>query len=374
MANINTQVHTYNQTSGVPRWFDPVISMLDPSDVPLLGQQTMDGRSVLAKIPVDQKKPEWHDDTLLNQRDALNGSITSAATSVTVDNGQKFQVGSLLKVDDEAMRVTSVSTNTLTVTRAYGDTTAASHADNDVVVGLGLTLAEGSDPEDFRGVDRTERHNFTEIFGPYKIQVSGTQQVVPRWGVPNEFDYQTAKYFKQIGVEIEQAILYGERENDTSNNWRSMGGLTYYITSANGASVDTSTTTLTEAKLLDLLQGIYDNGGRADRVASGSKQKRTISAFNTNITVNVNQGDSRRGVVVDFFDSDFGTTFVVLDRWVRTEDLFVFPRDNIMLATLRPVQFEPLAKTGDSIKGQVLCEKSLIVKAAKHTGRFTALT
>jgi len=378
MGNLTALVRTYNQTAGVPRWLDPLISLLDPSDVPLLGQETSDGLSVLRKISVDQKKVEWLDDTLLNQRDALNGSITSAATTLDVDNGQKFQVGHLLKVDDEAMRVTSVSTNTLTVTRGYGDSDAASHADNDVVVGLGTALAEGSDPEAFRGVDRTERHNFTQIFGPYELKVSGTQMVVPRWGVPNEFDYQVGKAIKQTGVEIEQSILYGEREDDTNNAWRSFGGLTYYITSANGASVDTSTTTITEAKLLDILQAIYDAGGRADRVVAGSAQKRAISGLATaggdSITINVDQSVKRRGVVVDFLDSDFGDAFIVLDRWCRTEDVFVFPRDNIAVATLRPLVFEPLAKTGDSMKGEVVCEKSLVVKSAKHTGRFTALT
>lgn len=373
MASISSKVTTYNQSAGVPRWFDPVVSILDPSDVPLLGQQTADGRSVLAKVAVDQKKVEWQDDTLLNQRDALNGSVTSAATSWTVDTGEKFQVGSVLKVDDEVVRVTSVSSDTLTVTRNYGGT-QASHADNAVIVGLGLALPEGSDPKAFRGVDRTERSNFTEIFGPYEIKVSGTQQVVPRWGVPNEFDYQIAKYFRQTGVEIEQAILYGHKKNDTTNNWRTMGGLTHYITSANGSSVDTSTTTLTEAKLLDVMEDIWKNGGVADRVVTGSAQKRTINTFNTNVTVNFDASTRRRGVVVDFFDSDFGDVFVVLDRWVRDADLFVFPRDNVMVGTLRPLQFEPLSKTGDSIRGQTLSEKSLIVKSFAHAGRFDSLT
>ena len=58
----------------------------------------------------------------------LAESLTSAETSVDVDDATNLAIGSILLVENEQMRVTSISGNTLTVTRGYG-TTAVSHAD-----------------------------------------------------------------------------------------------------------------------------------------------------------------------------------------------------------------------------------------------------
>jgi hypothetical protein len=152
-----------------------------------------------------------------------------------------------------------------------------------------------------------------------------------------------------------------------------MGGLSYYIST----NVDSSTTTLTESALLTQLQAIFDAGGSPDRIVVGSKQKRIISSFSSPISgtiIELNRQDNGRGVVVDSYVSDFGTCMVLLDRWCRTSDLFIFNRDQASLETLRPLQFEMLAKTGDSIKGQVVCEKSLRLRREKHAAKFSALT
>jgi hypothetical protein len=65
---------------------------------------------------------------------------------------------------------------------------------------------------------------------------------------------------------------------------------------------------------------------------------------------------------------------LILDRWVRIADVFVFEREQTQLATLRPLVFEMLAKTGDSLKGQIVAEKTMKVRRYPHAGRFTALT
>ena len=62
----------------------------------------------------------------------LNGSITSSATSITVDDGTQFEPG-VVEIDDECIYVQSIAGNVLTVSpdgRAWDGTTAATHADN----------------------------------------------------------------------------------------------------------------------------------------------------------------------------------------------------------------------------------------------------
>jgi len=61
----------------------------------------------------------------------LNGAITAAATSITVDSTTTFNVNDYIQVDSEAMLIMArPSSTTLTVTRGRLGSTAAAHADN----------------------------------------------------------------------------------------------------------------------------------------------------------------------------------------------------------------------------------------------------
>lgn len=70
-----------------------------------------------------------------NASTTLNGAINNSVTSVVVTDGSKFpSTGNFrILVGTELMLVTARSSNTLTVTRGIESTTAASHADLDIV-------------------------------------------------------------------------------------------------------------------------------------------------------------------------------------------------------------------------------------------------
>ncbi len=57
------------------------------------------------------------------------GSFTSADTTLTVTDGSKFSVGDTISIESEAIYITAISTNDLTVTRGVNGTTAAAHDD-----------------------------------------------------------------------------------------------------------------------------------------------------------------------------------------------------------------------------------------------------
>lgn len=368
----STGFNTYDLTVGIKLDFEDAIYLLSPYDVPLQGTVDGSGRSAMSTGTVTAKKYEWQDEELLTQRSSLQGAITNVATTLVfkAGDGVKFAKGDVLLIDSEYIRITSISTDTATVTRSYASSTAAAHSDLAVIVGVGQTLPEGSDPEAARAVDRTGRFNYTQIFGPWLVHVTASEDAVAKYGLTgSEFDHQVANRFKEMAITFEQALIYGERLEDASNKWRSFGGLKYWITS----NVDSTTTTLTEALLLDRLQAAYDAGGNPDRIVVGSKQKRVISQFNATL-IRYNQNESDRGQIVENYDSDFGRQAVILDRWVRTADLFIYNRDQAEIKTLRPWQFEMLAKTGDATKGQVVGEKGFVFRRQQHAARFSALT
>jgi hypothetical protein len=370
---------TYNLNVGTKLSVENMIWIITPTDVPLQGTQGSDGRSALSSCTVSEKKIEWLDEVLLVPNSTVGVAVTSADAFVNVSSTASnagvlnFQTGDVLLIDSELVYVTGYSVTTATallVTRGFGGTTAAAHSIGAGVVGTGQALPEGSDAGVARSVDRTDRFNYTQIFGPTPIQVSGTENAVQKYGLTStEFDKQVGNRTKEAFVSLEGALLYGTAYESTSGGYRMMGGFANYITT----NVDSSTTSITETALLAQLKACFDAGGTPDRIVTGSKQKMNISQINSS-EIRYSQDTNIRGQVIDYYDSDFGRQMVVLDRWCRTQDLFLFARDQATIATLRPLTFEMLAKTGDSMKGQVVGEKSLYFRMQSHAARFSALT
>jgi hypothetical protein len=334
-----------------------------------------DGRTALSVSNVTEKKIEWLDEQLLTPKTTLAAQVvttTQTTIQVAAGTGVNFQTGDVLQIGTEQVQVTAYGTTAdyLVISRGFNSTTPVSFVTSEVVIGIGSALAEGSAPPAARAVDRVDRFNYTQIFGPVAVQVSGTEQVVQKYGlVGTEFDHQVANRIKEQSISVEQAILNGIPSAGSATVGRTMGGFAYYITT----NVDSATTTLTDAAFMVQMQACFDAGGNPDRFVVGSKQKRVISALDST-NIRYQQATNTRGQVVEFYDTDYGRVSIILDRWALTNQGFLFSREQATLATLRPMQFEMLAKTGDSVQGQVVAERSLRFRRQSHAAYFNALT
>jgi len=65
-----------------------------------------------------------------NATSLLAEALDSSETGVDVDDGTEFAVGQVILVGSEQMKISAISSNTLTVTRGFNGSTAASHSDN----------------------------------------------------------------------------------------------------------------------------------------------------------------------------------------------------------------------------------------------------
>ena len=365
---------TYDLATGVKLDVEDAIWLISPFDVPLQGGMGADGLSALAAGTCFEKKVEWLDETLLTPKTTVAASYATTATAIAMaaGTGIYFQTGDVLQIDGEQLLVTGYGTTAdyLIVTRSFNSTTAAAFTTGDTIIGLGSALAEGSAPPSARAIDRNDRYNWTQIFGPVGVQVSGTEQVVQKYGlIGTEFDHQVANRIKEMAIAFEQALLNGIPNAGSATVGRTMGGLAYWITS----NIDSTTTTLSDSAIVSLMQNAYDAGGSPNRFVVGSKQKRTISAIDSSV-IRYFQETDKRGQVVRAYDTDFGELTIVLDRWCLKNQGFLFSREQAEITTLRPMQFEMLAKTGDNTLGQVLAEKTLKFRMQAHAAQFNALT
>ncbi len=73
--------------------------------------------------------PKNDSDAVINE----SGPFSDSDVTLTVDDGTKFANGDQLKIDDEILTITNISTHDLTVSRGQSNTTAAAHADGSTV-------------------------------------------------------------------------------------------------------------------------------------------------------------------------------------------------------------------------------------------------
>ena len=379
------KVTSYDLAVGVKINMDELIYMISPTDSPFINGIGTDGRQLLGSSGVDQQEFKWMDEELLIPRATVTdtGAAGAGATDVTVSTSDiyKFQVDDLITIGEAdaavnaaVKRVTHVNTDAGVLTLAdwanSADWPATTAAHADTVICVGTALVEGSDPGEARSADRTIRTNCTQIFGPTPIHMSRSEQQVTRYGVSDEFAKQVYGRSVENVITREQAYLYGQYNNDTSNKRRSTGGLNYHITS----NTDTSTT-LTVSALEALQQKCYNAGGMPDLLIANPASFATLNAVSDSGRVRTVIDDPRRGrVPVASVFTEFGETQMLRNRWCHAETAFLITKEGVSRRVMQPLVVEALAKTGDSDKVQIVCEEGLQVKGEQHMGKFTTLT
>ena len=373
MADVNGLLSSYGLTGGIPISIDTIIDLIDPTDLPFQNGFMLGGAPALGMFPVDNKKMEWQDDALAETLSTINegGQYSASDTTLTVTDGSRFKTGDVLKIDTELLYVSSVSTNNLTVIRAFAGSTATTHEDSVEVIGIGQALPEGNDAIEASHVDRDRRHNFTQIFGPRKVQSTGTEQVMPKYGLVSggEMMYQLDKEMIELAKTVERAIIYGRRFDDGADQ-RTMGGFMYYIST----NEDSTATALTETLVGDQLANMYNAGatpGAGFVMAVNLANKRVLSAIGT---VEIMRADSGRGTVVEYFDTDVGRIQFLVSRYMVNKDAIIYTQDQVALGSFRPWSAVPLSKTGDADSIMVVCEKTFRLKRQKHASKFTNLS
>jgi hypothetical protein len=376
-----TGLHTvYDLTAGVPINMDTAIYMLDPDDDPMITGVNADGMQILPTYPTDEIKFEWMDEGRLVPQATIAAELTTATAFITLGSANdrlRFSTGDLLRINkatgSEIVLVTGYATTaaTLDVTRGFNSSTATNYATGATVVAIGTLLAEGSDPEAFRSVDRTERFNYTAIHGPFKIEMSRTEQNRRKYGVASEFTHQTNKRIAEINVMRNMALLYGTRYNDASTKKRSSGGLDYWITS----NVDSTATQLTVANIQSRQQACYNAGGVPRVLVANPASLSDLNDLENTSRVRTVITDGVRGrTPVMVVTTEYGDVTIVRNRWCWPTRAFMYDREQATRRVFDPLTMTRLAKTGDADSVMMVCEEGLQFKGVAHAAKFTNLT
>lgn len=223
-------------------------------------------------------------------------------------------------------------------------------------------------------------------------RVSSTQQSVNSAGRRNELNHQVMKANKEIKRDLESSVTGTQAGTaGATNAARTMAGFACWafdnqvklganattpaVTSGYPSTAPTAGTdvALTEAHLKSAIGLAWDNGGDPSVVMVGRSDKQSISAF-TGIATQYrdNQKDGPAVIIgaADMYVSDFGTHYIVANRFMPSDNVYVLDFEYLTLSFLQPFGMEPLAKTGHSDRVMISGEVTLKVKSPKANAKI----
>lgn len=369
MAVTSGLIHTSDRTVGVKVDMDEMVKILTPSDVPL--------QQLLATDTTNEVKVEWMEEDLLPQSVTLTAKSGAGPWTCTCASTAELRVGDILAVRNGTNSALQWYVSAINVNGT--DFTATGHAGNSTTMGatdtleiVGQYLAEGADPLDARTTERVAKYNYTQVVQE-KVQATRTArhrgQRGGMYGTGDPYDHELEKKFKELAIRFERQLVHGQRSQ--SGNYRTMGGLFYFITTNSSSGVQANARTLVNTAI----RNSYDNGGSGKYVLMVSPTVKSILSDldSTQRRTVANSGDQTRkmGYVVDTFESDFGEVDIVPNRhFPRTRGLCLQVEDT-NIVNFDSYVHEVLAKTGDADQGQIVGEKTLRVKNEKASGLFT---
>lgn len=390
MAGTTATLRTAGIPSGYPAEIDADVKVRFVA--PLL--VNMSERSVdllkylggVEQFAYDNSKLEWVEDDVWNRRPSLTGTpLASAGTALTVTaQSHRYPVGTVFFniTKGEYVRVTAVvDANVLTVTRdlatALGATPA--WASTDEVIVSAFTMQE----------DDNWTYRPTSIFNlPYNltqaqhvgVQASYRRQSTAFYGLSgSDLDNQTANTVAEQFVTMEDAALHGYRFAGSASVPSMAGGLKFYVTAANGATVtDLSGASLTRKDIDDVFQALFYKVGMekiARTILTSAWGKRKITSFFA-AGERLATGQSEAGVAIDRFNSDFGPVDVMVHTALAKNEMIFLHRENHRLGHFgelgRPHLVEPAAPsaTGPRTQRQFYADWSMIHSGPQAEGRL----
>ena len=375
---------TYTAGNTLPEMAEDVsdlVGVVSPHETPLLDALGDPARPARATIH------EWLEDTLLPNTDTINDSTytdASADTNFVVQNGTRFRSGDQIQVDGsaEVMLVTAVSTNTLTVVRGYGGTTAAALANAQVLKILGNAALEGDSADAARFTSRTRKTNYTQIFSS-TVEVSGSELAVRQLAVADELDYQKQQRLRELLRDLENCVINGRSavanpEGSSSIRRTMKGSIGFCATNkfVPGSGGFPSDAGLTEEQLNVALRDIWkSSNGHVDLIVVNGNVKRWINAFiGTNRRFDTPAQTFTN--LVSQYESDFGVCRVVMSRWMPAGAVLLLDssRIDVMPLSGRSFQYKPLGVTGDRQSGQVIGEYTLEMRNENAHGLISGLS
>ena len=224
--------------------------------------------------------------------------------------------------------------------------------------------------------------NYTQILQK-TVSVTTTQNAIKKYGAKNEFARQKAKKGKELKRDIETTFFLNQARvvgaAGTAQKMRAMGSwLTTNVSrgasgangSATTAATDGTQRNFTEALFKSVIVSAATNANDLPSVVMAGPANRAnlSSQLSGNSTRFYEVAEGTLNASISVYRSDYGPLKLVMNRFQRERDMWFINPDFMEIRYLEPLQYQDLATTGLSQKGQMWCNLTLAVLAEPAHG------
>lgn len=296
----------------------------------------MDGIALLKRLGTNgfqakSFKHEWTE-TALSARGETVTLADGSGTTLTVADAYIYQVNELLKIENEVVRITALaSATTLTIVRGYAGTTGAAHSAKTAYT-LGSADPENSQAPAGIQDSASRLYNYVQTF-TRGVELSN-DEIAQLSTEGNPLNGQLERRFIEINRQLERAMLYGVRYEDTTNKIHTMGGLTQFVTTNVTNVAGALTIAAIDAKILQIVQA----GGDPKLIAVSPTQKQKLDALDANVVRTGKRNSDQVGGanITQTWQSGILTheIDVIVDHGILTDELWILDTDFIKVGPL----------------------------------------
>jgi hypothetical protein len=364
-------ISTVTDTTNIKRDISEAIDFLSPFDTPFLD---LVGRDSLSQA-CTQVKHEWMEDELPARSGTLAAAYTlgSGQLTLTSGEGKRVRPDDLILIDQIVFRILSgpPEADVCSVV-VVGDSVDASIANGSTWRKIAHAAQEGGSARtDASKTTIVMPYNYTQILKDW-CMVTGTMEVIDRYGYANERSYQEAKILKILAMDLEFELLYGVSSYDEGPPRKStMGGLMHYLLLPGIAGswdnvYNANSAALTESILNDVLQVIWQAGGNPDFMMVGGTNARRMRDWLLP-PIRTASGDKTAGASIGAYQSQNYLLDVISNRHMRPSDVLIGTRGSMGIGPLSGRQFtsRELPTTADGTWYEILGEYTMEVHKPK---------
>ncbi len=316
----------------------------------------------------DGKQYEWLNDTFVPEATTINGTSMSASTTNTTFTPASltlFQPGDIVLIETEQLWISAVSSGVATVTRGWGSTTAATHANGVAVTIVQNARIDGDEADDSAFTEVASVTNYTTIMQK-TIKVARTKAKQAEYGISDLMQRMIEKRTTELMMNVNRIPYYGKRNTGSATEARQAGGFRTFITDN---LTDASSAALTRDMIDDTLQDIFTDGGEPDLIICGAFAQRKINDFYEGF-VQTERREMIGGIKIQQLMNPISGDLmdILVDRACPTNELWILDSKHIAFYPFEPLFFEPLSKGGDYDRGEVVGEMGFVVRYDKAHG------
>lgn len=209
--------------------------------------------------------------------------------------------------------------------------------------------------------------NFCQLFDKV-AQITTTQSAIKKYGATDEFDRQVVKKGKELKRDIESIFFLNQaRVVGAAGTAQKMRSLPSWLTSnvsrgaggANGsattAATDGTQRNFTEALFKAVIVAAATNANDMPTVVMAGPANRAnlSSQLSGNTTRFYEMKEGTLNASISVYRSDYGDMKLVMNRFQRERDMWLINPDYLEIRALEPIQYQDLATTGLSKRGQL---------------------